>query len=93
MKLLASVALCAAKPEPPVASRSRSCAKACRCDIKCYWGKHRKTGKHVKNGGPDMEEERKMKDEEKKKLEEEEEQIVIEKLKKIFQHVKTGRMV
>ena len=79
--------------------------KACRCYVRKYmlW-KHKKTAKHIRNGGPEMEEEeRKMKEEEKerkrkeeeekKKLEEAEEQIMIEKLKKIFKHVKIGGMV
>ena len=40
--------------------------KACDCCIRTYqWWRHRKTAKHLKNGGPEMEEEeRKMKEEE-----------------------------
>ena len=86
-------------PEKMEAIRARrqieEYCKARRCYTrKCCWGKQRKTVKHVKNGGPEMEEERKMKEEEEKmKLEEAEEQIMIEKLKQIFKHVKMGRMV
>ena len=40
--------------------------KACGCYIRKYqWGMHKKTAKHIRNGGPGMEEEeRKMKEEE-----------------------------
>ena len=40
--------------------------KACGCYIRKYqWGRHKKTAKHIRSGGPGMEEEeRKMKEEE-----------------------------
>ena len=70
--------------------------KACRCYIRKYqWRRHKKTAKHIRNAGPEMEEEernmkeeeeeRKMKEEEeKKKLEEAEEKNMFEKLNKTF---------
>ena len=69
--------------------------KACKCFIRKYqWGRHKKTAKHIRNGGPEMEEEeRKRKEEEKKKLEEAEGKVVIEMLKRILNTLMIGRMV